>query len=215
MTNVKRCQIANPSFNLSALTRIPSTILGSIHHVDFGDLIEVLGSQTLPLVKDNAYLDVVLPPPLLWCCKIELPFRTCAWLFWNLPHNPAPFSKTGNAMHEQTKRNPGPGSKVKLLQRPKAIFAMHLALRRGPFQTSILRKPSFLPDITPRQSVYKCEVYGAQIPVSDDLGTKTACGFSSKILEQQRADSTPPPTAGAPVPVGTRGRTLDAEWERL
>ena len=27
-------------------------------------------------------------------------------------------------MHEQTKRNPGPGSKVKLLQRPKAIFAM-------------------------------------------------------------------------------------------
>lgn len=26
----------NPSFNLSALTRIPSTVPGSVHHVDFG-----------------------------------------------------------------------------------------------------------------------------------------------------------------------------------
>ena len=34
---------------------------------------EVLGSQTLPLVKDNAYLDVVLPPPL---CR---PGEGCRW----------------------------------------------------------------------------------------------------------------------------------------
>lgn len=33
-----------------------------------------------------------------------------------MPCKTAPFSKTGNAVHKQAKKNPGPGSRVELLQ---------------------------------------------------------------------------------------------------
>ena len=64
-----RAWTVNPSFNLSALTRIPSTVLGFIHHADFGRERERERAKERIWLLWNPGNQIPQPTSTLFCSK--------------------------------------------------------------------------------------------------------------------------------------------------